>query len=406
MDSELFERLIHRLLKTPITKLDRPNEQLQEFEEKFCFDKSLQPMFTKEILLNIISDIETNIIYEIADDIKIHIALFRFENKIYIVGPYVRQELSQKDIEKILIENHFTSAYSVSFKLYYNSLSLILHNQLYFIINSCISAFSPTTAEYIYKRLETEAILNDRELENNENDIYNDKNYSSIYRRYDAERSFLHLIRMGDVENVLTMQHTMFDNAQNSGLLKSNASYINPSVSFAILRTLSRKAAESSGLSVITIDEITQRYAQLADSATTVDKQMNYSKNMILELTKAVREHQIKYSNYSASVVKTLEYITSHLGDELKISFLARYVDMSISNFCKQFKKETGITVNEYITNQRCKKASELLSETTYSIQEIGSYVGYNDNNYFVKVFKKVYNTTPSQYRKNHNFNH
>ena len=153
MDSELFERLIHRLLKTPITKLDRPNEQLQEFEEKFCFDKSLQPMFTKEILLNIISDIETNIIYEIADDIKIHIALFRFENKIYIVGPYVRQELSQKDIEKILIENHFTSTYSVSFKLYYNSLSLIFHNQLYFIINSCISAFSPTTAEYIYKQV-------------------------------------------------------------------------------------------------------------------------------------------------------------------------------------------------------------------------------------------------------------
>ena len=79
---------------------------------------------------------------------------------------------------------------------------------------------------------------------------------------------------------------------------------------------------------------------------------------------------------------------------------------MSISNFCKQFKKETGITVNEYITNQRCKKASEFLSETTYSIQEIGSYVGYDDNNYFVKVFKKVYNTTPSQYRKNHKFNH
>ena len=157
---------------------------------------------------------------------------------------------------------------------------------------------------------------------------------------------------MGDVENVIAMQHLMLDNAQNSGFLKSNTSYINPAVSFAILRTLARKAAESSGLSVITIDEITQRYAQLADSAVTIDRQEEYSKKMILELTKAVREHQLKYSNYSLPVMKTLEYIISHLSDELKINNLAKQVDMSVSNFCKLFKNETGLTVNEYITNK------------------------------------------------------
>ena len=206
---------------------------------------------------------------------------------------------------------------------------------------------------------------------------------------------------MGDVENVIAMQQIMLDNAQNSGFLKSNTSYINPAVSFAILRTLARKAAESSGLSVVTIDEITQRYAQLADSAVTIARQEEYSKKMILELTKAVREHQLKYSNYSLPVVRTLEYIISHLSDELKIINLAKQVDMSVSNFCKLFKNETGLTVNEYITTQRCKKAAEFLSQTNFPVQEIGSYVGYDDNNYFVKVFKKVYNTTPTQYRKN-----
>lgn len=398
MDSNLFERLLHVLLKTPVFKLDNKDEQLEQFENEYCFDENLQPMFTKTILLNIISDVEKNVIYEIADDINVYISIFNFENEIYLVGPYVREEYSQQDIDNLLIEYHLPSAYSLSLKLYRNSLSLIYHNQLYSIINSCIYAFNPSTAEYLYKRLESDFFINDNNIKNIN---YDDKNYSSIYRRYDSERAFEHLIRMGDVENVIAMQQIMLDNAQNSGFLKSNTSYINPAVSFAILRTLARKAAESSGLSVVTIDEITQRYAQLADSAVTIARQEEYSKKMILELTKAVREHQLKYSNYSLPVVRTLEYIISHLSDELKIINLAKQVDMSVSNFCKLFKNETGLTVNEYITTQRCKKAAEFLSQTNFPVQEIGSYVGYDDNNYFVKVFKKVYNTTPTQYRKN-----
>jgi hypothetical protein len=49
--------------------------------------------------------------------------------------------------------------------------------------------------------------------------------------------------------------------------LKANSSYTNPAISFAIIRVLARKAAEESGLSVITINAITKKYVQLLDSA-------------------------------------------------------------------------------------------------------------------------------------------
>jgi YesN/AraC family two-component response regulator len=64
------------------------------------------------------------------------------------------------------------------------------------------------------------------------------------------------------------------------------------------------------------------------------------------------------------------------------------------------FKKETGWTMTEYIALMRCKKAARLLKKTDLPVQEISSYVGYSDNNYFVKVFKKIYDLTPSEYRK------
>ena len=63
------------------------------------------------------------------------------------------------------------------------------------------------------------------------------------------------------------------------------------------------------------------------------------------------------------------------------------------------FKHETGRTITQYIVHLRCRQAAEMLRETNLPVQEISSYVGYTDNNYFVKVFKKVIGNTPSEYR-------
>ena len=57
-------------------------------------------------------------------------------------------------------------------------------------------------------------------------------------------------------------------------------------------------------------------------------------------------------------------------------------------------------TMTQYIASMRCKKAANLLKKTNLPIQEISSYVGYSDNNYFVKVFKKNYDMTPTEFRK------
>ena len=95
-----------------------------------------------------------------------------------------------------------------------------------------------------------------------------------------------------------------------------------------------------------------------------------------------------------------MEYINLHLGDHISNDDLAANASMSISHLSKVFKKETGGTMTEYIALMRCKKAAGLLKKTDLPVQEISSYVGYSDNNYFVKVFKKIYDLTPSEYRK------
>lgn len=64
------------------------------------------------------------------------------------------------------------------------------------------------------------------------------------------------------------------------------------------------------------------------------------------------------------------------------------------------FKAETGSTITGYVAEQRCRQAAELLRSTSLNIQDISGYVGYPDNNYFVKVFKAQYHMTPTEYRR------
>ncbi|MBP3819858.1 MAG: helix-turn-helix transcriptional regulator, partial [Butyrivibrio sp.] len=168
----------------------------------------------------------------------------------------------------------------------------------------------------------------------------------------------------------------------------------------AILKALSRKAAEESGLSVITIDEITQKYTQLSSASNNDDLQTHYQIDMIIELTKAVHNHKLSLDKYSPPIQRVLEYINLHLGDHISNEDLSKNASMSISHLSKVFKKETGETMTEYIALMRCKKAANLLKKTNLPIQEISSYVGYSDNNYFVKVFKKNYDMTPTEFRK------
>lgn len=57
------------------------------------------------------------------------------------------------------------------------------------------------------------------------------------------------------------------------------------------------------------------------------------------------------------------------------------------------------ITINQYIINLRMSKAKQYLLESNRKIKEISELVGYRDCNYFIRLFKKTYHITPSDFR-------
>lgn len=95
------------------------------------------------------------------------------------------------------------------------------------------------------------------------------------------------------------------------------------------------------------------------------------------------------------------EYISNHYSDsDLSVKSISDYAALSTSYACTYFKNETGMTLNQYITEFRMKKAKQLLTDPRNKVNDISAAVGYNDGNYFTKSFRKFTGLSPSEYRE------
>lgn len=108
-----------------------------------------------------------------------------------------------------------------------------------------------------------------------------------------------------------------------------------------------------------------------------------------------------QYSNeVVSSVMKAKRYVDEHFDEHLVSSELASQFNLSRSYFSICFGKIVGVPFNEYLRNVRIERAKEYLGKTSKSISEVANIVGYEDEKYFSKVFKKIEGISPVEYRK------
>lgn len=99
-------------------------------------------------------------------------------------------------------------------------------------------------------------------------------------------------------------------------------------------------------------------------------------------------------------VQQTIKMIHNLYNQPLKVADIANKLSLSRSYLYKIFKKETGYSIKDYITQVKMKRSCELLHYPELSITEIAFSVGYTDPLAFSSVFKQCFHMSPSEYRK------
>ncbi|WP_276354439.1 AraC family transcriptional regulator [Cohnella caldifontis] len=114
-----------------------------------------------------------------------------------------------------------------------------------------------------------------------------------------------------------------------------------------------------------------------------------------------LRIRDMREEQTSSVIDRAVAYIRQKFNEELSLEDVAQHAHLNPFYFSKLFKQHVGETFIDFLTGLRIDKAKQLIEEDRLSLKEVCYEVGYNDPNYFSRVFKKVTGVTPSEYRSN-----
>lgn len=98
-----------------------------------------------------------------------------------------------------------------------------------------------------------------------------------------------------------------------------------------------------------------------------------------------------------------MDYIQTHLYDKIQLETMAKELGYAAYYLSKRFKEETGISLNDYIKEQKIRKATQMLNRAGVSVAEVSERLAFSSPSYFCTVFKKLTGMMPSEYQNKTN---
>lgn len=344
-----------------------------------------------------------NMIFKLTDSFScnyIFILLPESENqKTFIAGPYIDREFTQKMLINTAIQydipgqlrnqiaKYYTTVPVYTDKDIISSLFNALGETLWgsmenFTVKSMsfISAESsfPEVVERLSQRID-DPLLAMRMLES----------------RYEGERKLMQAVSQGvthKAQQMISNSSELMLEMRVDDPVRNMKNYV------IVANVLLRKAVEQGGVHPFYIDGVSSDFARKVEKIKTVQEGIDMIHDMIYKYCALVKNHSMK--NYSLLVQKVITIVDSDLTADLSLHRQAEMLNVNASYLSTLFRKETGMTLTEYVARKRIDHAAFLLSSTNMQIQTIAQHCGIFDVNYFTKIFKKNKGKTPKEYRE------
>ncbi|MCF2679317.1 AraC family transcriptional regulator [Faecalicatena contorta] len=121
---------------------------------------------------------------------------------------------------------------------------------------------------------------------------------------------------------------------------------------------------------------------------------------MILDFAEQVEKLRLLAGNGSQFCRLCVQYISQNIFSSIRIENMAKELGYNRSYMCSHFTKEMGVTLNQYIQQEKVEEAKRLLQFSDRNLSEIASLLSFSSQSHFQTVFKKMTGETPLLYRK------
>ncbi|WP_404331696.1 helix-turn-helix domain-containing protein [Mesobacillus maritimus] len=318
-----------------------------------------------------------------------------------VTGPYLLEEPGSFFIQDVLFENNLPISLKHILTEYFSSLPIISPYK-----GKMIAEFLAyhTTKMHLWT-------LDDSQIEHKtypakaENNVPSHQlkentkqSLDTIEKRYEIQNELMYAVEKGDreiAEKIIREDFALLEKLPDR--IPNDPLRSRKNMSFAFNTTL-RIAAEKGGLHPVYIDSISEKFAIKIEKTSTLNQISGIETQMVNEYCEAVNKLSLKQYNYK--IRKAIEYIRTNISEDLSLNTISAAIDSSPHELSRQFKKQTNKSLTDYINEQRILEAIYLIDNHHLSITDISLMVGFNDVNYFTKVFKKLKGMTPSHYRK------
>lgn len=313
-----------------------------------------------------------------------------------IIGPVTTQALSEMVVSNILNDNDVPYKQQAMWLQYLRSLPVVNRSRLfhisvlsYLLVNG--EALDITDVlEYNFRHEQRFLYEDSAELT-----LSNRRELSLFHSDRDHETRMLRTISNGDKAALLNMMITLpFEGA---GVL-SKRSQLRNIKNLAISGiTLATRAAMDGGLQAelaYTLSDLHIQHIEELRDARAVDIALM---DAFLDFTERVSISKMNSSSRPIAACKA--YIFNHMYEDIPLQKLSELTHLNRNYLSHLFRKETNMTISQYIQKERVEEAKRLLELTDEPLSTIASKLNYYDQTHFSKLFRKHANMTPKQYR-------
>ncbi|SFN73588.1 helix-turn-helix domain-containing protein [Proteiniclasticum ruminis] len=377
--------LLNRDAKTLFRLVLRKDTTLLKYRQQYKSDM-VKSTFTRKA--------EEVLVYK--DNLGLqYLAVSLFSEQLpYVVvgGPFLNAHVSKEELLDLLEENGIPMQDQKFLLEAYKTIKILNQEEYQSLAKVMVWSLTKKNLDakvyYHRSRITDFKKIRPREIE---------ESFTLIDERYRIQNKMMYYVSIGDGASAKkVMSKTVFD-----------FSYRVPEDPLRALKnlyltfnTILRIAVERAGVPPISIHQLSDNMAIYIERMQSIEMVQEVSDRLIEEYAALVQ--RMTTVGYSRHIQNAIHYLEAHLEEKILLQDVADYVHISASHLSRQFRKETGMSMTAFINKRRVDRAKALLSENQESVTTIALSCGFENLNYFSKIFREQTGMTPLHYQKQH----